>query len=164
MAVDVTVKADDFLRLSKALKEAGHTGKGSLRNELNAGIRKAVKPAQKRAADELTEAMPGPLRARAGKVKQVTRIKTGADAGVTSGIAYGKRGAGLGASNARLASTRGLIRHPLYGNRERWFNTSVPGAKDWHRRSFVQQAPQIRRGIEQAMENVAAEVVRRARG
>lgn len=160
--VDIT-GTDQFLRLSKALKDAGRTGKGSLRNELHAGIRKSVKRAMPKARQALAAGTPAGVDPRSLRVKQVAQVKTGKDPGVTVGVRYGKRGTGLGASNARLANAQGLLRHPLWGNRERWFNTPVPGAKGWFDDTYRAEAPAIRRDIEQAMQDVVEKIVREAR-
>lgn len=156
-------EADDFFRLSKALKHAGQT---VLRRELNKELKEAVKPmlplAQKAFADALP---PGELQDRGGKVKQVVLVKTGRNPGVTIGIRYGKRGRGLGASNARLANRTGQVRHPLYGDRNHWYNTPVPRAQGWFDNTHAENAPLALPGIDRALQNVADQVVREvARG
>lgn len=163
MGADVTLKAEDAIRLSKALKAAGSNGKGSLRTELHKGLQAAVKPVLPKATDALAAAMPSGVQARARRTKQAVQVKTGADPGIRIAVRYVKRGAGLGASNVRLANRAGVIRHPVFGNRERWVNTRVPGARGWFDETYKEAAPLIRPGIEQVMQDVAEKVVRGVR-
>lgn len=161
MVADFEVRGvDDFLRLSKALKQAGDK---ELRKALHKGMQQATKPLQTKAARELSAALPGPLKARGAAVKQVAKVKTGRDPGVTVGVQYGRRGRGLGASNARMVNRTGQVRHPVFGNRERWANTRV-GGQGWFDRTYERGASEIRGELEQVMEDVAEQVVRRAKG
>ena len=151
--------ADDFLRLSKALKGS------DLRKALNKGVREAVKPATKKAAERLADGMPSAeLQRKAKRVTLRTQVRTGADPGVTVGVPF-KRGSktGLGSANARLVNRLGLVRHPVFGDRSRWASTPVDG-RGWFDKTVQDAAPEVRKGIEQAMQDVADEVVRRARG
>lgn len=162
--VDVVVRGtEDLLRLSKALKEAGHGGRGGLRADLSKGVRAAVRPAQVKAGEALDAALPSGLRGQGRRVKQTTRIRTGSDPGVTTGLAYGKKNRGsIGASNARLINQRGVLRHPVFGNRQRWATTRT-GGLGWFDRSMRSSAPQARASIQAAMQDTANTVVRRAK-
>lgn len=150
---------EDFVRLSKALKNAGRKAE---RQELHKGLRDAAKRVLPRAQKRLADGLPARLRDRGAKVKQVVQVKTGNDPGVTIAVRYGPRGRGLGASNAQLANRLGQIRHPLYGNRERWFNTAVPGAKDWFDGTYRDSAGEIRRDLAEAQQRVIDKIVREA--
>lgn len=151
-------EAEDFIRLSKALK---HAGQVVLRRELNKALRQAVKPMLPLAQQALADALPtGELQNRGGKVKQAVLVKTGRNPGVTIGIRYGRRGRGLGASNARLANRTGQLRHPLFGNRQRWFNTPVPRAQGWFDNTHAHNAALVLPGIDRALQSVADQVVR----
>lgn len=152
--------ADQFLALSKALKDT----RPALRKELNKGIRDATKPLLPKAAEALAAGLPPRLKARGRRVKQRVQVKTGNDPGVTIAVPYGRRGAGgLGATNARLLNTRGQLRHPLYGNRERWYTTDAPAALGWFDQTYSSQAPSVLPGIERAVERVVEKIVREAR-
>lgn len=154
MADDFEVRgADQFFELSKALKHAGRT---ELRKELNKAMRVGAKPLIPKARAEAMARLPQ----RGGLAKQVAKeparvqTRTGRDSGVR--IVVGKKRGG-----ARQAN-RGVIRHPVFGNREKWVDQKVrPG---WFDDPMRASAPEIRQALEQGIEDVAAKVVREARG
>ena len=144
--------ADQFFELSKALKHAGRT---ELRKELNKAMRVGAKPLIPKARAEAMRRLPQ----RGGLAKQVSKeparvqTRTGKDPGVR--IVVGKRNGG-----ARQAN-RGVIRHPVFGNRDVWVDQQVkPG---WFDDPMKASAPEIRRALEQGIEVVAARVVRESR-
>lgn len=153
--------AADFLTLSKSLKHAERT---TMRRELTKGVRDATKPLLPEAAAALAASLPSGLQSRGRRVKQRVQVKTGNDPGVTIAVPYGRRGAGgLGASNARLANTQGLIRHPLFGDRENWYSTRVPQAQGWFDDYYSRQARRVLPEIESAMQRVIDQIVKEAR-
>lgn len=151
--------ADDFLKLSKALKAAGQA---ELRKKLHKGLREAVKQVMPEAERKLAEQLPY-LRGKA--VNQVAQVKTGRDPGVTVGVRFGSRRS----TNARLANSKGVFRHPVFADGDKtrkewaWVNQPVPGAKGWFDDTYLNAAPEIRRAIEAAMQDVIDEVVRKAK-
>lgn len=154
--------ADDFLAFSKALKRGGRK---DLRKALTKGLQAGVKPLLPGAADAFAATMPSGLEDRARHVRQVVQVTTGRDPGVRVGVPYGPRAkggdhGGMGASNARLANLHGQIRHPLFGDREKWFNTPVPQAVDWYERYWSTRAESIRPALDRALQDVADQVVR----
>ena len=149
---DFQVKgAEDFLRMSKALKAAGRT---DMRKQLNKALKDATKPliAQTKAA---TSRLPqsGGLAASVRRAPQRVQILTGRNPGVR--IIAGKRGDG-----ARAADL-GTIRHPVFGNREVWVNQAVQPR--WFTETLEQGAPTVRPHLVDAMEVIAAQIVREAR-
>lgn len=150
---------DQFLRLSKALKQAGHT---DLRKRLHKGLRDAVKQVMPEAEQRLAEQLPYLKRGKS--VNQVVQVKTGNDPGVTVGVRFGSRRS----TNARLANTKGVFRHPVFADGEKtrkewaWVNQSVPGAKGWFDKTYMEAAPDIRLQIEAVMGDVLDEIVREA--
>jgi hypothetical protein len=161
VADDFQIKgAEQFLRLSKALKQAGEK---ELRKELNKNLKDATKPLIKETQAAFADAVPSPLRSRASNTKQTVQVRTGRDAGVGIAVKYGKAGRGMGASNARLANQRGQIRHPVFGNRGVWANTPVPSAQGWFDNTLQRGAPTVRPFIEDALDAVARKVVDQAR-
>jgi hypothetical protein len=161
MADDFAVHgADQFLRLSKALKEAGQTG---LRKELNKAIRDGVKPVIPKAKKRLEDGLPRAIAKSA--VQQVVQVKTGRDPGVSVAVRFGSKRA----SNAQLANSQGMIRHPVFADGKktrkewRWVNQNVPNAKGWFDDTYTAAAPDLRRAIEAAMQAVADRIVREAR-
>jgi hypothetical protein len=155
VADDFSVRgADEFLKLSKALK---HAGNGPLRKELTASIKRTAKPL---IADTRAEALRR-LPQRGGLAKQVARepqriqVRTGAKtAGVR--VVVGKRQGGARGANA------GRLRHPVFGNRDVWVNQSVPPG--WFDKPLKAGAPKVRRGLEQTLEEIAQKVIRDAGG
>ena len=150
MADDFEVRgADQFLALSKALKHAGRT---ELRKELNKAMRVGAKPLIPKARAEAMRRLPQ----RGGLAKQVAKeparvqTRTGKDPGVR--VVVGKKRGG-----ARMAN-RGVVRHPVFGNRGKWVEQKVqPG---WFDDPMEASAPEIRRALQQGIEDVAAKVVR----
>lgn len=145
--------ADDFLRLSKALKHAGRT---ELRKELNRAMRVGAKPLIPKARAEALSRLPqaGGLARQVAKEPMRVQTRTGRDPGVR--IVVGKKNGGARSAN------RGFIRHPVFGNRERWVTQEVqPG---WFDDPIRSGAPAIRKDIERALEDIADQVVRDAGG
>lgn len=157
--------AADFLKLSKALKDAGQT---QLRKELHAQMRKAAKAAMPKTQKKLEEVLPSGLKNRA-KVRQVVRVKTGRNPGVTIAVPYGKRNrSGLGASNAQKLNSQGSIRKPDWPSPDKarnewhWSNQSISGA-GWFDQTLLDEAPELRRALEAAMNAVVDQIVRGAK-
>lgn len=156
--------AEQFLALSKALKAAGRT---ELRKELHKQMRAAAKAAMPKAQERLADALPSGLKNRAA-VRQVVRVKTGKDPGVTVAVPYGKRKRnGMSAQNARMLNSRGSIRHPVFARDDqtssqwRWVNQRVPGSA-WFDDTYTEAAPELRKALEAAMQAVAEQIVREA--
>ena len=74
---------------------------------------------------------------------------------------YGKAGRGLGASNAQSINRAGTFRHPVYGTGA-WVDQST-GGQGCFDKTYMNEAPEIRRDLEQAMETIVDEIVRKAR-
>lgn len=151
MADDFEIQgAEQFLRLSKALKHAGRTG---MRRELNTGIRRAARPLVAKTRAEARRTLPqrGGLAAQVAKEPQRVQVRTGAKtAGVR--LVVGKRSPGARSAN------RGQIRHPVFGNREVWVDQRVPVG--WFDDTIKAEAPAIRREIERALNDVIDRIVR----
>lgn len=161
MPDDFTVTgADDFLRLSKALKAAGET---DMRKALHKGLRAAVKPVSERAEQKLREGLPYGTKGKA--VTQVVQPRTGRDPGVRVVVRYGSKRA----SNAQLANAKGIIRHPVFADggktrkEWRWVNQDVPELKGWFDRTYTDSAPALLRALHGVLEGVADDIVRRAK-
>jgi hypothetical protein len=150
--------AEQFHRLSKALKQAGET---EMRKALHKGLRDAVNKVKPEAADALSAALPGRLQGKGKRVRQAVQVKTGADPGISVVVRYGKAGSGLGAINAKLINQRGTFRHPVFG-RHGWVAQSV-GGQGWFDKTYTNAAPRIREELERVLEQVADDIVRKAR-
>lgn len=154
MADDFEVRgADDFYRLSKALKHAGRT---QLRKDLNKSLRTSAKPLISKTRQEALRRLPqrGGLAAQVAREPQRIQVRTGSTtAGVR--IVVGKNRGGAQQAN------RGVVRHPVFGNREVFVEQRVtPG---WFDDPIKQSAPEIRRDLERALESAADKIVRDAR-
>lgn len=155
MADDFEVHgADQFLKLSKALKHAGRT---ELRKELNTGLRRAAKPLVAQTRAEALRRLPsgGGLARRVAKEPQRIQVRTGTKTAGVRIVVGKKRG-------AAKAANRGVIRHPVFGNRDVWVNQSVPPG--WFDKTIKRNVPQIRRELEQVLDDIAERVVRESGG
>lgn len=154
MADDFEIRgADEFLRLSKALKHAGRT---ELRKDLTNGLKRAARPLTPKTRAEALRRLPqrGGLAAQVAKEPQRVQVRTGVEtAGVR--LVVGKKRGGAQAAN------RGVIRHPVFGNRDVWVSQSVPPG--WFDETIKGEAPAIRRELEKVLEDIAERVVRETR-
>lgn len=162
MADDFRVTgANDFLKLSKALKVAGRT---EMRKELNKGMRDAAKPLAKEAKQAALETFParGGLAKRESKIPFRPQTRTGATPGVRI-VAPGKYVVG------KTVNASGRFRHPVHADPDktrrewRWVNQQVPGGQGWFDRRMEAGAPAIRKELEKAMEAVAQKIIEGAK-
>ncbi len=169
MSEDYTIRgAEDFIRLSKALKAAGAD---QFRKELHAELRKAVRAGIPKTDEKLREVLPSGLKSR-GSTSQSVQLRTGANPGVSAVISYGRKAKrnGLGASNARMLNNYGQIRHPVRADPQktrkqwRWVDQSIPGATDWFGKAWQEQAPSLQEAVEAAIEALATKIVNQSRG
>lgn len=138
--------ADEFLRLSKALKAAGRT---ELRKELNKRIKAAAKPSIKAVKDAARSGLP--QRGGAGvhfARKTATAVtRTGNDPGVR--VRFAK-------ADERL-DTQGRLTHPVFGRRPSVVQQIRPGILS---AGFQESAPKVRSDIEAAIQSVVDDIVR----
>lgn len=142
--------ADQFLALSKALKAAGQA---DLRKELNKGLRDAAQELIPLAREEARAVLPssGGLNERVARARMRVKVSTGRDPGVS--IVAGRPGSG-----ARGAEF-GRIRHPVFGNREKWVTQTVPAK--WLTGTVSRSRHVVIPKLEEALERVARKVVDR---
>jgi hypothetical protein len=155
--------ADGFLRLSKALKQAGQV---ELRKKLHKGMRDAVKAYKPKAEEALGAVLPSGLQGRA-KVRQTIRVRTGGDPGVSVVVPYGKRSrSGLGASNARMLNNQGMIRHPMFADSDLerkqwwWLNQDIGDGTGWFDDVWRASSPKVRRELELQIQAVLDGIAR----
>lgn len=144
----------NFQRASKALKAAGDK---QLRRELHKGVKKAARPLIGQAKAAARQQLPkaGGLNKRVAGSPMRTKVSTGRNR-------YGVRIEVVGVrGRAARASNRGMIRHPVYGNRERWVNQRVP--KGWFDSTMRASAPAVRKEVQAAIDRTLREIVRRGR-
>lgn len=118
MASALEVRGTESIRdLGRLLKAAPK----ELRRDMLREFRAAGTPTRKAVQAALSEDLPQ----GGGAAKTISRVKvgvrnslTGRNAGVRFSVAHGK--------NDITAIERGVLRHPIYGNRDRWAITKVP--------------------------------------
>lgn len=142
--------ADEFHKLSKALKAAGRT---DLRKELNKALRDAAKPliAKTRAVARAQLPHHGGLAESVAKAPQRVQVRTGDQ---TAGVRIVASGPVKGANS-------GVVRHPTWGNREKFVEQKVPGG--WFDETLADSAPEARPHLEAALEQIAEQIVREAK-
>lgn len=142
--------AEQFFRLSKALKAAG---RNDLRKELTKEMRTAARPLIPKARAEARRRLPssGGLGKLVAKEPMRVQARTGRRTYGVRVVVGRKRG-------AARAANKGKIRHPVFGNRDVWVDQLVP--PDWFDDPMRESAPDIRRRMERGMENVADKIVR----
>jgi hypothetical protein len=145
--VDIRITgAEEFAVLARHLKEAADK---DLRKELYAGMNRAVKPLRSDVKEATADFMPGnygPV--LAGSLRIRTSRRGGANPAVRLIGRAGRR---------RIdALDRGMLRHPLYGNRKFWFGQSVPPG--FWTKTLERDAPRVRVELVEAIRNVAAKI------
>lgn len=125
--------ADDFLKLSKKLKEAGEKG---LRNELHKGMRNAAKPLARKVKDSAEEKI-GPHRGGIGEhyAKKPVRpqVRTGAK---TAGVRLV-----MPKTDPRVDSV-GRVYHPVFGRKPGVVQV-MPAVKGFFSESTREHAPEV---------------------
>lgn len=167
--------AEDFYRLSKALKHAGRT---ELRKELHKGLRDGAKPLIPKTRQAALARLPqrGGLARRMAKAPQRVVVKTGKDPRIQ-----------LAMPGKQPGYNEGLIRRPVFarkvreqsvnskrkdgtvakyrdrGGREaRWVTQRIDG--EWFDGTIVRNARSVLPALEQALNHVADKVVSEAKG
>ena len=155
MPVDIRVEgADKFARLARALRQIGDK---ELRRELYAGINRAVKPLTESVKDATRRYLPDAYADELSKTLKVrARRRAGKDPGVSlAGTAKTRAGKDR---NLR-ALNRGQLRHPLYGNREHWFNQKVtPG---WWDEPLSDGADEVRQELVNVLDDIGSRLARK---
>lgn len=141
--IDVSVEgADKLAKLAKLLRE---TGDKELRRELTRGLQRATKPIKAAVTDAVLEQMPhgGGLNRRLARSKVSSKTSTGRDPRVRL----------LWKGHRDL--DRGKVRHPVFGNRDRWVDQQVPAGV--FSDTVARRAPAARDEIERAVDAVTTE-------
>lgn len=138
--------AEQFSALAKRFKEAGRK---DLTSELYRGINRATKPLKQEVKAKLPEYLPaGYVQYLGPKLKLTTSKRTSAKA---PGVIIRAR------SNSRLDNVdAGDLRHPLFGIKRYWFDTSVkPG---FFSEVLMDNADEVKKALQQAMDDVAKKI------
>lgn len=161
--------ADQFYRLSKALKQAGRT---AMRNELNAAMRRAATPLVKVAKTAAKDVFPraGGMDEREAKIPFRAVTRTGRDNHGVQVVAPGKWVA------AKTTNATGKFRHPVLPKRTKtgkvdpaerktwhWVDQEIPGSTGWFDKAMEGSASTVLPELEKALDNVIDEIVKEAR-
>lgn len=141
--------AEDLLKLSRALKEAG---RGPLRKELNKKLTAAVKPLIAETRERARTSLPhsGGLAGLVAKEPQRVQVRTGQKtAGVR--LVVGK------SKGAARAANAGSIRHPVFGNRRVFVDQAVPSG--WFDGPCEAATPRVQQAVMDAMQQVVDDIV-----
>jgi hypothetical protein len=151
----VTSGGQQLADLARRLKDAGE---GGLRRELYADIRTAAEPVLGEIRAELPAHMPDRYAA-----------VLGADLVLTANIRAGRtdpvrlRGV-TGRNRQILRLDRGVLTHPLFGSRARWFSQGPAGggmAPGFFTGPIEHAAPQFRDAVLSAMRHTAEKITRK---
>lgn len=149
---DFEVKgADDIDRLVKAIRT--HADSKAIRRELMAGLNRATKHVR----GEMKEAIPVVLPSRGGLaalVQKDIRWTTSAKGGKWAGVTIWAK-----SKNHDIRTLTGRrLRHPVFGNRERWVDQTEGVTPAVFLAKFDDQKPHVKREIVRVMEDIARKV------
>jgi hypothetical protein len=153
---DLQIKgAEKFGEVAKALKQAGDK---ELRKELYSSINRAAKPMTKAVKESMPAYLP---RGYALELSKTVKISVRRRAsGKNPAVYLVAKAKTPGGKDRDLASlNRGRLRHPLFGNRRHWFDQKV--RPDWWTDPLLQSAPQARKEIVKAIDDVAAKLAKK---
>lgn len=155
--------ADEFYRLSKALKNSGQK---EVRKQLHKAMRDAAKPLVKVAKDAAKDSgipKSGGLAGRIARTSFRAQVRTGA---TTAGVRITAPGKFV---TAKLLNRTGTFRHPVHADPTKtrrewtWVTQSAPDAKGWFDRAMTEHAPDVRKDIVKAMRAVPVRIARDAK-
>jgi len=134
--------------LAVRLKVAGDK---TLRRELLRGLKSGADPLVKAVAEAARNQLPkhGGLNEQVAGQKVKVQVRTGAR---TAGVRMT-----TDAPDTSQTDT-GFVRHPVYGNRQKWVTQQIPAAKGWWSRTLANGAPDVQPELTAAMERVAAQI------
>lgn len=133
--------------VAQALKEAGDTG---LQRELRRGVVRATRPAIAAVRRELPAYMPSGY---LPTFRSSLKLRTG---DISGGVRITADAQGKTEPRRVTDLNRGRLRHPLWGNRDRWYAQRIrPRFVD---EPIQQQAPAMRAELERSLDTVAAKI------
>jgi hypothetical protein len=153
--------ADDFYKLSKALKAAGQT---ELRKELHKAVRDAAKPLVPKVRQAAREKLPttGGLNERIAKKPYRAQARTGVK---TAGVRI------TGSKVDPRINDQGRVGHPVFGRKGKAKNggknfvvQTVPTAKGYFDETLSREGPAVREAVVRTMSDFTDRIVREAKG
>lgn len=141
--------ADDFLALSKRLKEAGQT---RLRKDLHKAVRDAAKPLIPKVRDSARQNLPkaGGLNERIARKPYRAQARSGT---TTAGV----RIVG-GKVDPRI--NKGRVAHPVFGRPNSTVVQQVPSAVGYFETPLEQSGPEVRDAVLRVLSDFAARLAR----
>ena len=128
--------ADKLAVLAARMKEAGDPARG-FRKELQKALRDAAKPL----VNDVKRSIRANLPRKGGLAEHVIRTRIG----VRTRLSMSTAGVRIAASskdyNLRTMD-RGIVRHPLFGNRNHWYSQRIPIG--WWSKPLESGAPEVR--------------------
>ncbi len=121
-----------------------------LQKELSRGISRAMKPAAKNVKTSVPEYMPSGYAPTLAKALSLR----------TSNLASGLRITGTAKGNPRPRKVddlnKGRLRHPLFGNRDKWYGQTV--RERFFDEPLEAMAPEVRAALDKVLSEVAAKL------
>lgn len=152
-AGELDAGARAFYELSKRLKQAGGSGKGSIRSEMHKAVKQAAKPLPKKVKDEARRRFPqsgGLNRVMAKRTPKVV-TRTGVQ---TAGVRIQDK-----STDARV-NEQGRVWHPVFGRRKPGKIQEIPAVEGYFDEPLRESAPQVRDEIVDVLADFAQKLVR----
>jgi hypothetical protein len=144
--------ASELEAIAFRLRRAGDE---DLARELTRAMRDAVDPVPGKIRAGLNSHLPGRYAGTLNAdldIKTIARNSGGADADAAVSV-YAQNS---GPSRALRKLDAGILRHPLFGNREHWYNQELQSVRPgWFTSPCEDAAPQVAAGLERALGNVS---------
>lgn len=146
--IQSTKGANDFLALSKRLKEAGETG---LRKELNKVMRDAAKPLIPKVREAARANLPsgGGLNERIARKPYRAQVRTGTK---TAGVR-------IVGTKVDPRINQGRVYHPVFG-RKPGVVQQVPDAKGYFDDTLRESGPEVRKAVVDALKDFTKQIAR----
>lgn len=144
------LRLEDNGQLARVQRELRRFGDKTTRRKYYAGLNRATKPMRANAKAEALRILPkrGGLNVRVATKPKLTTRSNRDGVYVTS----------VGRTQARLID-RGVVRHPVFGNRAVWRTTSVP--RGWFTKPMEAGAPRARSELVAVFNEVARDIAQR---
>ena len=158
MVVELSVQgAKVFGQVARALRQSGDK---ELRKELYAGINRAVKPLTQAVKGDTNRYLP---RAYAVELSKSLKVRARRRAGQNPSIyLIGTAKTHRGKQRDLASLNRGRLRHPLYGDRNYWFDQSVK--PDWWDDPLRRNVDEVRVEVARVLDDVGNKIIRKAKG
>ena len=155
-----------------------------LTKRLNAKIRVAAKPIEtdlKKAAQEInfkstsrsgtSRSKRGSKQRKSGKIVQGRSLRTEMAFGIKTKVSKSASSAGVRILEAnpqtevnriaRAINSKGQVRHPLFGNKNRWYMTKTDNGKGWFDNTGQKQIPHVRAYVNTIVRDFTEDLARK---